>query len=128
VDLGDTADSFQYMVEFEGVKGNPYPVIESLHFTFYNTTPLLIGPGRPVDAGTIIEDDTLGVADGSVLTIYEGIADRMVITADEDIVTISNPGDIDRDSKEDLLVSAGDTAYLFLLDAIEDRNVDTADF
>ena len=126
-ELGEPASEFQYKAIFEGVKGNPYPIIERIDLSFYGQTPEHIQSGYPVNLGPVIENDTLGIIDGSTLTLFEGSAPRMEVTSVEDIMAVSSPGDIDQNTFQDILITSDDSAYLFLLDAIEDRDIADAD-
>jgi len=128
VDLGTDATTFQYKIEFQAVKGNPYPIIESLHFSFYNGTPEYLRSGWSADVGTLLEEHTLGIVDGSTLTLYQGSSPKMTITADHDIQAVSSTGDVDINGEDDIIVTSDGTAYLFLSDGIGDRTVGDADY
>ena len=118
---------FQYRVDFEGLKNNPYPVVEDIHFSFYRTTPEHLATGSPVDLGPIIDAETLGIIDGSTLTLYEGSTPRMVVTASDPITAVSSPGDLDINDQHDLLLTSADTVHVFLLEQIEDRDTTDSD-
>ncbi len=127
-ELAEPASTFQYKVVMEGIQGNPYPVVRGVHFTFFNHTPVHLQSGWPVDAGGIIENHTLGVVNGNVLTLYSGEEAKMNITSDEEILAVSSPGDVDINGTCEALLSSGDRVFLFLSDGMGNRDISDADY
>ena len=106
------ASSFQYRVVIEGVQGEPFPVLEELHFNFYGFMPVSLGTGTPHDGGGIFGNSTLAIVDDMTAVIYNGTSVAFSITSEERIDDIASIGDVDGNGVSDLLISANDTVYL----------------
>jgi len=126
--LVESAAEFQYRVELEGFEGNPYPVISQIHFTFLEETPVHLQTGWSVNVGGFVDDNTLGIVNGTTLTLYSGTSPLMNISSDEDILWVSSPLDVDISGISDIILSSGDRVYYFLANGFEDRNITNADF
>jgi len=126
--VGSKETMFQYRITLEGVKGNPYPILRSLDFTFINNTPVHLQSGRPVQIGEYIEANTLGVVDGNTLTLYSGETPMQNITGNGGILDVAAPGDIDINGNHDLMVSTDGNVYLILVDDHDDLNLQDADY
>jgi len=126
--LTEPASSIQYRIVMEGVHGNPYPVLNDLQFTFFDSTPERVQRGWPADAGQIFEDHTLGVVNGSRLTLYDGKTPFVNITLDSEIDALSQAGDVDANGENDLFVSGGGRVYLFLANGKTQLNASDANY
>jgi len=106
------ATSFQYQVELEGAKGEPYPVLKGLYFNFYNFTPESLGKGSPYDGGQIFGNSTLVIVDNAKAALYNGTSAAFTITSEEDIDELTSIGDVDGNGISDLLISSNNSVYL----------------
>ena len=127
-DLGTMINTFQFKIEITGVKGNPYPIVENLRISFINGTPMKLQEGFPKIAGPVLEDDTLAVFDGEVMTLYSGVSPEVDFTGESDSLSVSSPGDVDISGSEDMFVSSSEGVFLFLMNGESDIELKDADY
>ncbi|MCK4614966.1 MAG: right-handed parallel beta-helix repeat-containing protein, partial [Thermoplasmata archaeon] len=106
------AASFQYRVVIEATPGEPYPVLKTLHFNFYNFTPEPIGKGIPYNGGQIFGNDTLAIVDDTTAVLYNRTSPAFNITSDQKIDALTSIGDVDGNGISDLLISSNNSVYL----------------
>ena len=107
--------TFQYKVKLIASSADPYPVLKSLNFTFYQFDEITLGNGTPFEVGNIYNDYTLAIIDSKNLTVYNGTDVWLTITADFSIESVTSVGDINGDSISDLFISSNDTVYMVFM-------------
>lgn len=126
--LEEKGSGFQYRVVFEGASDRSPPILTRLHFNFHESSPIDLQPGWPVIIDGFVDDHTLGIVNGSILTLYSGITPVMNITSDAEILTVDSPIDVDISGTSDLILSSDDQVFLFLANGLEDKHTSDADY